>query len=86
MNEKEFIAEISVAAVVSFLFGDITPAIGALVVFFIINIFLGLIKGIVTKELSSKRFLHGIFKGICISFMLIIGHQMDLIYPEGLGG
>lgn len=86
MTYRQFTAEATIATVTSFLFGARTPAITCLMIFFIINICLGLIKGIIEQELSSKKFIHGVFKGICISFMLIVGNQIDLVYPNGLGG
>lgn len=86
MTSKEFAIQTSVASILSFLFGELNPAINAIFIFFIINIFLGMINGIIKQNLSSKKFINGVFKGICISFMLIVGNQVDKIYHNGLGG
>lgn len=86
MSVKEFFLSLTLGTVTNFLIGDLTTEIKALGVFFTVNLMLGIIKGIQEHQLSSKKFIQGIFKGICILFMVIVAHQLDLVYPSGLGG
>lgn len=86
MSSKETMIEGTLAVILSILFGNNSEALNTLLLFYVINIIAGTIKGIVKHNLSSHKFLTGVIKGLAIAMMIIIGNRIDLIYPEGING
>lgn len=72
-----------IGASVSYLWGEWTALLGALLFFVILDYFSGLAAGFAEGTLSSKIGYQGIAKKVFIFAMVAIGHTVDQILGEG---
>lgn len=69
--------------VFTFLFGAWDTALGILILFMVLDYITGLIKGYVTKELSSDIGLHGLARKSIILIVLIVAVALDRLLGNG---
>ena len=67
-----------IISICGFLFGGADGLLIALVIFMIIDYLTGLIYGIYSKTVSSKRGLLGFLKKFCIFLIVAVAHTLDL--------
>lgn len=67
-----------ILSVCGFLFGGADGLLIALVIFMVIDYITGLIYGIYSKTVSSKRGLLGFLKKFCIFLIVAVAHTLDL--------
>ena len=72
----------SVAAVVggvlSFVFGELTPAFAVLISLMVIDFFTGLLHAVIERRLNSKTCARGIVKKIFILALVAVAHLIDI--------
>lgn len=69
---------------VIYLVGGVDNAIRALLVFMVIDCITGITKGIRQKSLSSRKLSYGLTKKITTFFMIILAHQLDLMFNNNI--
>lgn len=69
--------------IVTWLFGAWDTALGILILFMVLDYITGLIKGYVTKELSSDIGLHGLARKSIILIVLIVAVALDRLLGNG---
>ena len=69
---------------VIYLVGGVDNAIRALLVFMAIDCITGITKGIRQKSLSSRKLSYGLTKKITTFFMIILAHQLDLMFGNNI--
>lgn len=67
-----------VLSICGFLFGGADGLLIALVIFMVIDYLTGLLYGICSKTLSSKKGLLGFLKKFCIFLVVAVAHTLDL--------
>lgn len=82
LQNLKFIVSI-LGTVFTFLFGAWDTALGILILFMILDYITGLIKGYVTKELSSDIGLHGLARKSVILIVLIVAVALDRLLGNG---
>ena len=80
-NLKFIIA--GIGTVLTWLFGSWDTALGILILFMVLDYLTGLIKGYVTKELSSNIGLHGLARKSIILIVLIVAVALDRLLENG---
>ena len=71
------------ATYATYLFGDLTEALGILVAMVVIDYVTGLIRGYITKTLSSSTGFRGLLRKVMILFGVILGHMLDVLLKQG---
>lgn len=64
---------------IAFLFGEWTPFLSALVLFTVLDLVTGLMKGILTTGWRSRKMLVGSFQKAGIWIVLIVANQVDIV-------
>lgn len=82
LQNLKFIVSI-LGTVFTFLFGSWDTALGILILFMVLDYITGLIKGYVTKELSSDIGLHGLARKSVILIVLIVAVALDRLLGNG---
>ena len=82
LQNLKFIVSI-LGTVFTFLFGAWDTALGILILFMVLDYITGLIKGYVTKELSSDIGLHGLARKSVILIVLIVAVALDRLLGNG---
>lgn len=82
LQNIKFIVSI-LGTVFTFLFGAWDTALGILILFMVLDYITGLIKGYVTKELSSDIGLHGLARKSVILIVLIVAVALDRLLGNG---
>lgn len=82
LQNLKFIVSI-LGTVFTFLFGAWDTALGILILFMVLDYITGLIKGYVTKELSSNIGLHGLARKSIILIVLIVAVALDRLLENG---
>lgn len=72
-----------IGTMLTWLFGSWDTALGILILFMILDYITGLIKGYVTKELSSDIGLHGLARKSIILIVLIVAVALDRLLGNG---
>ena len=72
-----------IGTILTFLFGAWDTALGILILFMVLDYITGLIKGYVTKELSSDIGLHGLARKSVILIVLIVAVALDRLLGNG---
>lgn len=72
----------SIAAVVggilTFIFGELTPAFAVLIALMVIDFFTGLLHAFIEQKLNSKTCARGIVKKIFILALVAVAHLIDI--------
>ena len=71
------ITSAGLGGLLSFLYGDITPALQVLVAMMVIDFVTGTLNGVLSKKLNSKTCYKGIVKKINILCLVAVGHFID---------
>lgn len=72
-----------IGTILTWLFGSWDTALGILILFMVLDYITGLIKGYVTKELSSDIGLHGLARKSVILIVLIVAVALDRLLGNG---
>lgn len=72
-----------IGTIFTWLFGTWDTALGILVLFMILDYITGVIKGYVSKELSSNIGLHGLARKSIILIVLIVAVALDRLLGNG---
>ena len=72
-----------IGTILTWLFGSWDTALGILILFMVLDYITGLIKGYVTKELSSDIGLHGLARKSVILIVLIVAVALDRLLENG---
>lgn len=72
-----------IGTILTWLFGSWDTALGILILFMVLDYITGLIKGYVTKELSSNIGLHGLARKSIILIVLIVAVALDRLLENG---
>ena len=72
-----------IGTILTWLFGSWDTALGILILFMVLDYLTGLIKGYVTKELSSNIGLHGLARKSIILIVLIVAVALDRLLENG---
>lgn len=72
-----------IGTMLTWLFGSWDTALGILILFMVLDYLTGVIKGYVTKELSSNIGLHGLARKSIILIVLIVAVALDRLLENG---
>ena len=67
-----------VGGVLSFVFGELTPAFAVLIALMVIDFFTGLLHAVIERRLNSKTCARGIMKKIFILALVAVAHLIDV--------
>ena len=67
-----------VGGVLSFVFGEMTPAFAVLIALMVIDFFTGLLHAVIERRLNSKTCARGIMKKIFILALVAVAHLIDV--------
>lgn len=84
LNLNSFKCIIAILATyATYLFGDLTESLGILVGLVVLDYVTGLIRGYITKTLSSSTGFRGLLRKVMILFGVILGHMLDVLLKQG---
>ena len=67
-----------IGGVLSFVFGEMTPAFAVLIALMVIDFFTGLLHAVIERKLNSKTCARGIMKKIFILALVAVAHLIDV--------
>ena len=67
-----------IGAAVSFLYGDVTPALYWLIAFMVIDFLTGVMNAVIDKKLNSEVCARGIARKVFIMLLVAVGHGVDV--------